>query len=490
MQCAISLRLFLIICGSSILALVLSNLLFHLWRQNVHNLLLGKGAVDLQDVFFDKALEAHSAFNKTHSDIKNHIGKLLNFGRKRRRLISFNHTIPAPPEIDRFALTSNPVALIKCANQTKCIQPVLQLKRSYKVYYCKKVSHGVRFYFLVREGLLQHPNIHLVSTPEAAEVIVYLPESAAWKKSECNKPEFYSKLLVLDEGDGPQLFESESKDKQLLMFKRSYVRRHNGIFDKYMGYIPRLDVLPMTYTIADAYVRSTFTRQADRDIELLCTLRAYKSDPARARVSQWVAEYVQARGIKGALEKPVNSASRTVISKGYFDSMHRAQIIVTANPSGWEGDFRLCESLASGALIFVDQMYVPRQYPLVHGRHYVVYDNNNKTDLFEKLDLYRKDKLLARRVALNGYIHSMRFHRAANLVDYAFRTLHMKQLLQADNKLQLLVSATTSGTGGAAGAAGAASTPSPTIASLSYGYTDTGYHMRLRALELKKGQLP
>jgi hypothetical protein len=338
----------------------------------------------------------------------------------------------------------------------------------------------VRFFFLVKEGLLQHPKITLVSTPEVAEVIVYLPESAAWSKSECNRPEFHSRLLVLDEGDGPQLFESDSGKSQLLMFKRSYVRRSNGIFSSYMGYVKRMDVLPMSYTIADAYVSNTFTRQANRDIEILCTLRPSKADSARTRVSQWIEEYAQARGVKNVVGKPVNGASRPTISKDYFGSMHRAQIIVTANPSGWEGDFRLCESLASGALIFVDQMYVPRPYPLIHDKHYVVYDNNNKTDLFEKLDAYRKDKALARRVALNGYIHAMRFHRAANLVDYVFRTLHMKELLQAAGQLELVASATTT----------AVSATLPTIAALAHGYTDTGYHMRLKALELKPGQLP
>ena len=95
----------------------------------------------------------------------------------------------------------------------------------------------------------------------------------------------------------------------------------------------------------------------------------------------------------------------------------------TSNPSHWEGDFRLCEAMASGALILVDQMFVPRPYPLVHDQHVVVYDNSNKTDLFDKLDHYRRDRELARRVALTGYLHAMRYHRAANLMDYVFRTV-------------------------------------------------------------------
>ena len=52
-------------------------------------------------------------------------------------------------------------------------------------------------------------------------------------------------------------------------------------------------------------------------------------------------------------------------------------------------DFRLMEAVASGALIFVDDMYVPRPHPLIHGQHIVYFNNSNKADLFEKLDKYR-----------------------------------------------------------------------------------------------------
>lgn len=76
-----------------------------------------------------------------------------------------------------------PSALVKCDNQTRCIQPRLQLTRSFNVYYCKHIGYGVRFYYLVREGLLLHPRINLVSTPEKADIVVYLPVSADWEKS-------------------------------------------------------------------------------------------------------------------------------------------------------------------------------------------------------------------------------------------------------------------------------------------------------------------
>ncbi len=58
----------------------------------------------------------------------------------------------------------------------------------------------------------------------------------------------------------------------------------------------------------------------------------------------------------------------------------------------------------------------------------------NRTDLFSKLDLYLGQVQQARRVAINGYIHCMRYHRAANLIDYVFRTLHVKQTLGPPSK--------------------------------------------------------
>lgn len=122
-------------------------------------------------------------------------------------------------------ITSHPLALLRCSNQTLCVQPQLQLRKSYKVYYCKHASSsGVRFYFLIREALLLHPNIHFVDDPLSADVIVYLPGSAAWDKTECSVPALKTKTIVLDESDDSNLFEPRPTDVTvpwLLYFKRS-----------------------------------------------------------------------------------------------------------------------------------------------------------------------------------------------------------------------------------------------------------------------------
>lgn len=82
-------------------------------------------------------------------------------------------------------------------------------------------------------------------------------------------------------------------------------------------------------------------------------------------------------------------------------------------------------------------------------------DNRNRTELFEQLDRYLKDVSAARRIAVHGYIHSMKYHRAANLIDYVFRTLHVKLMRSGGVHL----------------------------AGSSANYTMTGYDMRNQAVE-------
>lgn len=107
--------------------------------------------------------------------------------------------------------------------------------------------------------------------------------------------------------------------------------------------------------------------------------------------------------------------------------MFNSKIIVTVNPAQWEGDFRLWESLCSGALVFVDPLFVPHQYPLIHGEHVIYFSNSNKTDLWSKLDYYRNHPDEARQIAINGYLHAMKYHRTVNMIDYFLRTLHAQK---------------------------------------------------------------
>lgn len=335
----------------------------------------------------------------------------------------------------------NQMAILLCPNQSKCMVPELQLQKRMKVYFCKHpTNHGVRFYFLAREGLLLHPNVDLVTEEaiDTADYIVYLPGSAPWHLTECAKPSYASKLIVLDEFDGHSLFSPSVTREQYIeqyggaakpwyniYFKRSFVRRRDGVFQGYPHLVQR-SVYPMTYAVAEAYIPHVFNHQ--REIDILCTLRGSKHMSTRLRAQEWVAEYGKARGVKNYVSGQVNTASRTTVSVQYFQQMFNSQIIVTVNPANWEGDFRLWEAMCTGALIFVDPVFVPHPYPILDGVHVVYFSNTNKTDLFMKLDYYRSHPIEARKIAIQGYLHAMKYHRTVNLIDYVLRTAHVEEI--------------------------------------------------------------
>lgn len=342
------------------------------------------------------------------------------------------------PRVGSNISESHQLSLLLCPNQSKCIVPELQLEIKVKVYFCRHpVRQGVRFYFLMREGLLLHPNVELVEEADmyTADYVIYLPGSAPWHKTECTNISLASKMIVMDEFDGHTLFSPRKSKEELieaygeqmrwyfLYFKRSFVSRKNGKFVRYPHFsIP--DVYPMTYALAEAYLQHEFN--FNRGIEILCTLRGSPAMSTRLRVQEWVAEYGASREVKNIISAQLNGASRTTVNKGYFEQMYNSSIIVTVNPAHWEGDFRLWESFATGALVMVDPLFVPHSYPLIDGVHVIYYSNENKTDLFTKLDYYRKNPLEARKIAINGYFHTMKYHRTVNLVDYVLRSAHLQ----------------------------------------------------------------
>lgn len=349
-----------------------------------------------------------------------------------------DHHPQVSPRVGTDIHPDNHDNILKCHNQSHCIVPDLQLQRRFKVYFCTKGVHqGIRFFYLAREGLLLHPNVQLVEFQNIheAEIIVYLPASSPWDKTECSDPALASRLLVIEEFDGDNMYSpygNVTKMEQVygptkrwysMYFKRSFVHRRDGRFLHFRG-LDHPDVYPMVYSLANSYSQLKFNH--DRPIDITCTLRGNKQMSTRLRVQQWTAAYIKAHNITNSVQGELNHDTRTKISTAYFTKLFNSKIIVTVNPANWEGDFRLWESLATGALVMVDHLFVPYPYPLVDGKHIVYFDNQNETDFMHKLDYYHHHPRAARKIAVAGYLYAMKYHRTVSMMDYFLRSVHVK----------------------------------------------------------------
>jgi hypothetical protein len=267
--------------------------------------------------------------------------------------------------------------------------------------------------------------------------------SVSWAKTECSDPALAKRLLVLEEFDGDNMFSPTGNVTRMqqmygpsmrwyfMYFKRSFVNRKDGKFISY-GALRHDDVYPMVYSVANAYAQSQFNR--NRSVDITCTLRGNKHMTTRLRVQQWVAKYVEDNGIVNAVQGELNHDTRTKISRKYFDLLFNTRIIVTVNPAHWEGDFRLWESLATGAMVMVDHLFVPYPHPLQDGKHIVFFDNNNETDFVTKLDYYHRHPEEARKIAVQGYLYAMKYHRTVSMMDYFLRSAHLKLAADAGVK--------------------------------------------------------
>lgn len=327
-----------------------------------------------------------------------------------------------------------------------CVSAEVQLKGMWNVHILPPDGplKGFRFYHLIDQGLRLHPAVHLVDHTETADLILHLPTSTKhvpFMDPATNNPVdteasklARQKLVILDEGDGSGHIQKVKNGNYLAYFKRSWVKKYNGT---YYGKPSRFahNYFPMSYSISDNYTDGLL-RATDRPYSIVSTLRRNPKQPARGRVLDWLEQAVKDKRLENltqhAIIGEVNHAQRRVISGEYLDFNRKARIVVTCNPSYWEGDFRLWEALGSGALVFVDQMHTPLPDPLRHGEHVILFDTHDKAAFLRKLTYYLMHPFEAQRIALHGYLSSMRYHRTISRVDYILRSAHSLLMQQKD----------------------------------------------------------
>ena len=78
------------------------------------------------------------------------------------------------------------------------------------------------------------------------------------------------------------------------------------------------------------------------------------------------------RAVRVGVAGKDGAAGRSSAHSEYATGLTRSKVVVTANPTHWEGDARLAEAMRSGALVLVDRMVNPHS-AVVNGSTVLVY---------------------------------------------------------------------------------------------------------------------
>ena len=97
--------------------------------------------------------------------------------------------------------------------------------------------------------------------------------------------------------------------------------------------------------------------------------------------------------------------------------MLNSKIVVTCNPTHWEGDWRLFEALSCSPLVMVDEMTTPVKNGFIDGEHLIYFSINKLDDLFAKIVYHLENLDNSQTIATSGYRHALKYHTAKNRMD-------------------------------------------------------------------------
>jgi len=284
-----------------------------------------------------------------------------------------------------------------------------------KIYYVPCYRDGTREYKLIKQGLVNNRRVELVDNHEDSDFVFYFYHIR--KHREYYTQQFPpKKTVIIDYHDRSQwLFQV----KCFAYFKRSWVvmvKKEEGYTIK--NPIPRLPHLhPLTMAIMDEFI---IKEDMERDMALSCPLRIKPGNPNRERVLALLERMdIQGKTQIGVLNSGSMHAFNDSNMREYFKLLRRSRIVVTCNPSRWEGDHRTWEAFANGALVFVDRMWTPLRYPLVDGEHCIFYDlsDTGLQELQAVILYYLKHTEEADAIAKTGHEFTMKYHRTTNRID-------------------------------------------------------------------------
>lgn len=283
-----------------------------------------------------------------------------------------------------------------------------------KIYYAPRHSE-TREALLIKQGLENNSRVELVDNEEESRFVFQFYYIN--KREGFNYQTYPSdKTVLIDYSDMPLW---EFHGKFIAYFKRSWPMRMSKGNYVAKKLIPRpSNFHPLSIAIMDEFI---IKEDIKRDIVLSCTLRRKHLNRNRVR-DLLEAMNIQGKTQIGEFNKGQMRRFNEPDMRDYFRLLKRSKIVVTCNPSRWEGDHRTWEAFANGALVFVDRMLTPLVHPLIDGQHCIFYELSDQglAELRGKLFYFLENKEgieLAAIIARQGFDFTMKYHRSSNRID-------------------------------------------------------------------------
>jgi len=194
-------------------------------------------------------------------------------------------------------------------------------------------------------------------------------------------------------------------------FKRSIVRKEGSISKELVKY-PR-EIIPISYGIRSDFVEYDRTYSFKKyNYDVCCMFNIGGGSGTRGIIPEVVNRYNGPKFV-GRMNCPNRYGK---VSTAYFEILKTSKIIITANPSNWEGDFRLWEALLMGNLVLCDEMLVPSlmTYPLINKKHLVYYNNMRELELL--IDYYISNETERDKIGREGREFCLKHHKFSDRV--------------------------------------------------------------------------
>lgn len=290
---------------------------------------------------------------------------------------------------------------------------------------------------IIRPALRDIESVKRVRAEEDADLIIYTNRSAIFSKNGgvCSHDssvaywprKFTSKKLKLKHPEKTILLDFVDcfstlipvDNEPKLYFKRSIINKKESSAYYYEG---RNQPLHIPYAVRKDFLEHVDTSIdfKSRKVDVSCFFKlepSFWGDGQRVSVSRRIFKekeelnrigYSVHSGVVGKNRK----TGRNIFQEEYFNACKNTKIIVHCNPDMWEGDFRLYESLASGALVFCDRLLSMEKhcFPLIDKKHLIYYDPNNLDELMSMIKYYLENQSEAERIAYAGQQEALENH--------------------------------------------------------------------------------